>query len=343
MGLTRIAGLHPAEYEHPFDKAALDALEKTRGLELVVRKFHEYGIERVLRIRYTGSNLKVTRGSVPELWSAMQECCEVLDLRDQPDLYVQPGDQLQGASVGVGKPLVVVTTACVEALEPAELRFMLGREVGHIKSQHALYHDLGAVVPILAQLLGSATMGVGTLLGMGLEAALLKWMRMSDYTADRAGLLACQDVPAALRALAKVAGLPAQFYEGFDASEFVAQARDFEAFDGMYDRLVKFATLFWDEKPSWAVVRAHEFLKWVDTGGYRYVLARNTRLLGPQMPLPLPLPVPLPGQHTAFAAGVSFCPQCGNRIDAADTFCWRCGTRLVPDGTMPGATPTTGR
>lgn len=328
MGLTRIAGLHPAEYEHPFDKAALDALEKTRGLELVVRKFHEYGIERVLRIRHTGSNLKVTRGSVPELWNAMQECCNVLDLRDAPDLYVQPGDQLQGSSVGVGRPLVVVTVACVEALDPAEMRFMLGREVGHIKSQHALYHDLGSVLPIVADLLGSATMGVGTLLGMGLQAALLKWMRMSDYTADRAGLLACQDVKAATTALAKVAGLPQKYYEVFSNAEFVAQARDFESIDGMYDRLVKFATLFWEEKPSWAVVRAHEFLKWVDSGQYDQVLARKTRLRAPLPPLPPPLPM---ADQTLPLGRVSFCPQCGNRIEGADAYCWRCGTRLAPD------------
>jgi len=328
MELTRIPGLHPAEYEHPFDKAALDALEKTRGLELVVRKFHEYGIERVLRIRHTGSNLKVTPRSVPELWDAMQECCAVLDLRDAPDLYVEPGDILQGTSVGVGRPLVVVTTACVEALTPAELRFMLGREVGHIKSQHALYHDLGSVLPILADLLGSATMGVGTLLGMGLQAALLKWVRMSDYTADRAGLLACQDVPAATMALAKVAGLPQRLYETFDTNEWVAQARDFEAFDGMYDRLVKFATLFWDEKPSWAVVRAHEFLKWVESGQYHAVLGRQTRLAAPG-----PVAPNFPPQIHAMA-GVSYCPQCGNRIEGPATFCWRCGTRLIPDTVM---------
>jgi hypothetical protein len=196
------------------------------------------------------------------------------------------------------------------------------------------------VVPILAQLLGSATMGVGTLLGMGLEAALLKWMRMSDYTADRAGLLACQDVPAAIRALAKVAGLPSACYDAFDGAQFVAQARDFEAFDGMYDRLVKFATLFWDEKPSWAVVRAHEFLKWVDSGGYRDVLTRSTRLPAPHLPPPLPPPMPA---QIPFGANVSFCPQCGNRIDGPDAFCWRCGTRLVPEGTMPGTVPTPGR
>ncbi|HEU4557128.1 MAG TPA: M48 family metallopeptidase [Longimicrobium sp.] len=340
MELKRIPGLHPAEYEHPFDKAALDALEKTRGLELVVRKFHEYGIERVLRIRHTGSNLKVTRGSVPDLWDAMQECCAVLDLREAPDLYVKPGDQLQGQSVGVGKPLVVVTTACVEALEPAEMRFMLGREVGHIKSQHALYHDLGSVLPIVADLLGSATMGVGTLLGMGLQAALLKWMRMSDYTADRAGLLACQDVAAATSALAKVAGLPQRYYDSFNPAEFVAQARDFESIDGMYDWLVKFATLFWDDMPSWAVVRAHEFLKWVDSGQYDEVLERRTRL---QAPAPPPLPPPVADQTLPFGR-VSFCPQCGNRIEGTDTFCWRCGTRLKPPGpALQGAPPAPGR
>ena len=176
-------------------------------------------------------------------------------------------------------------------------------------------------------------MGVGTLLGMGLQAALLKWMRMSDYTADRAGLLACQDVPAAMSALAKVAGLPQPCYDTFQPGEFVAQARDFEAFDGMYDRLVKFATLFWDEKPSWAVVRAHEFLKWAESGQYDDVLARRTRLHIPPPPLPA-----LPEQTQPFG-GINFCPQCGNRIEGSAAFCWRCGTRLLPENTRIGAPP----
>ena len=48
-----IEGLYSKEYEHPFDKKALDALEGTPGLEILVRKFNQYWTDKVLKIQYT--------------------------------------------------------------------------------------------------------------------------------------------------------------------------------------------------------------------------------------------------------------------------------------------------
>ena len=59
MELTRIPGLHPAEYEHPFDKMALDALEmavpaRLRAGQQVAGAIHhpDHGGQ-YLAIRYT--------------------------------------------------------------------------------------------------------------------------------------------------------------------------------------------------------------------------------------------------------------------------------------------------
>ena len=84
MELTRISGLDPREYEHPFDRKALDALENTRGLDTLVRKFNELGVERAARVLYTGSNLKVTASSLPEVHEVLEECCDTLDLPQLP-------------------------------------------------------------------------------------------------------------------------------------------------------------------------------------------------------------------------------------------------------------------
>ena len=318
MELRRIERLDPREYEHPFDRKALDALEKTRGLESLVRKFNELGLERWARIVYTGSNLKVTSGGLPELYEVLEECCETLALPAVPELYLRPGDGLQGLTVGVTRPVVVLNTQAANAFTPAELRFVLGRELGHVKSQHALYHDMGMLLPVLSDMLGVTTLGLGSLLTAGLEMALWHWRRMSEFTADRAGLLACQDVSAAISALAKIAGLPPKYYDAFQAEDFVTQAREFEGFDGKYDRLLK---LLLREDHLWTMARASEFVRWTDTGHFRDIIERKTeiRQLSPAPP----------------AGVIGFCPQCGNRIDEPATFCWRCGIRLVPEAAAP--------
>ena len=200
--------LDPREYEHPLDKKALDALEKTKGLDTLVRKFYDLGLEEILRIQFTGSNLRVTSNSFPDLYELLEETCEILNLKKTPELYIQSGGRIQGLTTGVDNPIVVISTDCLDALTERELMFVLGREIGHIKSQHVLYHEMGFLLPVLGEAIGAATMGIGNLLTMGLQVALLHWVRMSEYTADRAGLLACQDITAATMALAKIAGLP---------------------------------------------------------------------------------------------------------------------------------------
>ncbi len=310
MELIRIPRLAPREYEHPFDRKALDALENTRGVETLVRKFNELGVERAARIIYTGSNLKVTPSSLPEVHDVLEACCDTLDLPDLPELYLRRMDAIQGATVGVNRPLVVLSTEAVELLAPAELRFVVGREVGHIKSQHMLYHQIGVLLPVLSEVLAAPTMGLGALLTAGIQMALVHWVRMSEFTADRAGLLASQDVAAATGALAKIAGLPPRYYDSFSLDDFVTQAREFEGLDGTYDRVLKFLVR---EDHLWTIARAHELLAWTDTGGYRDVLERRTE--------PKPLALPL--------QGVAFCTQCGARAEGPATFCSACGMRLA--------------
>ena len=50
MARRKLTGLRPQTYEHPLDAQALNALQKTSGLDTVVRKCNEWGFERLLRV-----------------------------------------------------------------------------------------------------------------------------------------------------------------------------------------------------------------------------------------------------------------------------------------------------
>ena len=62
-----LLGLKPQTYEHPLDRKTLDSLQKTGGLETLVRKVNEWGLERMLQVQLSGSHLKATEDSLPEL------------------------------------------------------------------------------------------------------------------------------------------------------------------------------------------------------------------------------------------------------------------------------------
>lgn len=310
--LVALPGLTAAMYEHPLDKQMLTTVKNTPGLPLLIKKLFEYGIERLLEVRYTGSNVKVNSRNVPMADAALRDAVRVLAIPAVPDLYCEPDYLVNGMTTGVTRPLIVTTSGAVDYLTAGELTSLVGHEVGHIKSEHVLYHMVATVFPVVGEILGSMTLGIGGLVSAGLQMALLNWVRASEFTADRAGLLACQDLDSAIRLLVKLAGLPRRSFEALDPQEFIAQARQFGQLDSdTLSRFFKFASVLNATHP-WTVMRASELLKWVESGEYQRVLngARATAA-----PAACPPVAVCPACRTALRPGHRFCPGCGRTVN----------------------------
>ena len=73
----------------------------------------------------------------------------------------------------------------------------------------------------------------------------------------------------------KLAGLPQKYYDRVNVDDFIAQARAFEAMDSdKLNWIAKWLSSAGQSHP-WTVLRANQFLTWVDDGGYEQVLARR--------------------------------------------------------------------
>lgn len=303
-------GLYPQAYEHPADAAALNALQHTAGVDTLVRKLSGWGLERMLRIQLTGSYLRVTSAAFPSLFETLQTAIERLDLPICPDLYIQDGDEINAYTAGVEHPVIVLNRGAIDRLEDDELLFVIAHEVGHIKSGHVLYYQIANIIPVLGNLLGEMTLGIGNFLSLGLQIALLHWQRTSELTADRAGLLACQSNDTAMRTLMKLAGMPDKCAGKVDPKHFASQALQFEMLDlNMVDRAAKYLSIYGQNHP-WTVLRGKELLTWIQTGGYDRVLTM------PHTPHP---PAPKLVKR--------FCDQCGVELQPADQFCRSCGNK----------------
>lgn len=266
---TRLLGLSNYDYEHPQDTAAMQALAKIPGIDKVVRKINEHGLDKLYRVVYTGSNIRVTPKNFPQLHHALVYVCETLDVPNIPDFYVQQGF-INAFTIGVEKPIVVIKSGCVSLLTYDELLFVLGHELAHIKSEHMLYHQMAQIFPFMSSLLGA----IGSLVGSGLQVALLNWYRKSEYTSDRGGLLACQNIDAAITAMMKIAGAPMRYYKGLNPADFLEQARDFEGMDDdKMNTMAKYLSIMFADHP-WTVMRASELDKWVRDGSYQRILQR---------------------------------------------------------------------
>ncbi len=308
-----LEGLHPLEYEHPFDAKALDALEKTPGLNTVVRQFSKHAIERFWTIQYTGSYLRATQETHPAIFAILDKVCMTINLPQRPDFYIRWDYSINSFTFGVEHPIIVVNSGAIDFLDEAELLWLLGHEVGHIKSRHVLYHQTAMFLPCLADFLGELTLNIGSLLSKPLEWALLQWSRMSEFTADRAGILACQDLNVAAGALMKMAEMPKKYSGGVPIESFLCQSRDFERLDyDILNKAVKFVSIVNSTHP-WTVMRAAELLRWVESGEYDKVVRRETMdRIGKQST----------GENQCS------CRVCGYRLEADASFCSWCGANL---------------
>src|ERR1700678_1136064 len=187
MAAITLEGLRPQVYEHPSDAAALNALTHTAGFEKLIQKLNAWGIERFLRVQLTGSYLRVSADSFSDLYQILASTRQRLDVPVEVDLYIAAGGEINAFTVGVEKPLIVLTSTAVEQLSPEELTFVIAHELGHIKSGHVLYYQIAEFLPLIAGVIGGITFGIGDLLSTGVQVALLHWKKMSEFTADRAG------------------------------------------------------------------------------------------------------------------------------------------------------------
>jgi len=127
----------------------------------------------------------------PELAEAVARCAKRLDIEAPLQVYVAQSDQINAFATGSRAPYTVVLyTGLLEALTPDEVAFVIGHELGHVKCGHTTWLTLIGH-------LGHQSFGRQGL-SVLLQIAFLQWMRGGVFSADRAGLVACGSLEAAL-------------------------------------------------------------------------------------------------------------------------------------------------
>lgn len=263
----RLINLNPKDYEHPFDKKALSAVGAVPVLPQAINSIMNLTSVNWQIITMCGNSFKITRDACPDLTRLGIEVFNTLDLDYKPDLYVQQDYYINAFTTGhKEKAFISLSSGAVDRLNDNELSFIIGHESGHIKSGHVLYHMMLAYITVLI----SRVPGSGAL-----KIPLRYWNRMSEFTADRAGLLACQDLDVALGTIMKMSGLPEKYYKTASVDGFMQQARDFAAtYSHGANNVMKVIEIL-DEDHPWTVVRASELIKWYESGEYQKVLDKS--------------------------------------------------------------------
>jgi Zn-dependent protease with chaperone function len=258
--------IDPRAWEHPADRAALGVLRQAGDLSRMGELLVGLTQERQMRLWHLGSAVRVSERQLRHLHDLSVDVCGILDVNPVPELFVMQQPLLNAGALGAKNPFIVLTSAAVSGLSDAETRAMIGHELGHIKSGHV---TLKTILALLMRLAAGAVGGaVPELVLRGLLIALMEWDRKSELSADRAGLLACQDLQAAQNLLLRTAG---GTLEGLDVEAFLSQAEEYEKSPDIVDSVYKLLQQAGQSHPMTAV-RARELGTWADQGAYRSIL-----------------------------------------------------------------------
>jgi Zn-dependent protease with chaperone function len=245
----------------------MSTLRTVPGVGDVLKTVNGLFNERAERLMAVASHVRVGPAQYPVIDRLREESAEVLDLPRVPNVYVAREPRAIAQTRGIDEPFIVLSTGLVEALDTEALRFMIGHEMGHVLSGHAVLLTLLDRLRRLQRSVAWVPLGV-----IGLRAviaALHEWQRKSELSCDRAGLLAGQDPQAALRAHLYLAG--ATDLSQIDIPSFLAQAKEYEEIDDIRDSVIKLLAVEHQTHP-FAVVRASQLQRWAASEEYRAIL-----------------------------------------------------------------------
>ena len=180
VALPQIAAV---SWEHPADRAALQAMRAVPGFDDVVRKVVGLlGGERGIRLLFQGNAVRCTPKQFPRAHQLLVEVCTTFDWPKMPELYVSQTPVFNAGAYGVDDPFIVLHSAALELLDDEELRVLIAHELGHVISGHALYHTIAAILFNVS--LAALPMLAGLAL---LPIKLAQWSDRHDVHQPRAG------------------------------------------------------------------------------------------------------------------------------------------------------------
>ena len=308
---VRFPGLSSGAFEHPADRAALEALRRTPGLDRLLKWMSGMRTERIIRIYYTGDSLRVSPRQCSRIYNDLREACSILDV-PEPDCYISQTPHPQALAFGLERHTLVLTTGLVDLLTDAERLAVMAHELGHIKAEHMLYRTMAVT---LAELMSEVTKGLplpANLLTNAMLLSLYAWFRRSEFTADRAGLLVVQDPDIVNSALLKMAGGSLRLADDLNVDEFVKQADVYEDMDEDFLSIFLKVGMISRQTHPFPALRAREIKEWSETEAYRRLLRGDYPRIETDA-----------GKRTCANCGAvvtnvtfQFCPECGHTLEA---------------------------
>ena len=185
------------------EQELFDALAGDELIARVASNIRESHEESANRRRLLANALRITEGIIPSLMERIEIVKRVLHLQSPVETYIynSPHHSASCMHFENGSIYLLISSGLYSKLTERELLFLVGHEFGHVVFQHHL-------LPARAILAQRGVCDAEQAL------SLMSWARRAEISADRVGLLCCQDLNVAAKALIKLScGLSEELVE----------------------------------------------------------------------------------------------------------------------------------
>jgi Zn-dependent protease with chaperone function len=268
-----LTDISSTSWEHPADRAALNALRKLPAFDEVLRKLFGLFGEKSVRLAFQANAVRCSPTQFSRVQRLYTEAAEVLDPKAVYPVYVSQTPTVNAGAYGMDKPFIIVNSGMLALLDDDELRFVLAHEIGHVMSGHVLYTTMMVILLQLAER-GFPIVGM---VARAILFALLEWYRKAELSADRAGALAVQDPEVGMRVMMKLAGGGPNTETNLP--EFIRQADEYRDGGDLADQVFKVLNLLGADHP-FPVLRVAELRDWYQSGDYDRILRGEYRRRG---------------------------------------------------------------
>ena len=268
MVKKKLLNIDFSQVMHEDDVALKEKLDSIPGFKKFITDTVCALREKYVGIEFAGNGLHVNKDSLPELYGLMIDTCETLGMKQIPEFSLMWYYGITMGTEGATSPKITAMSGAIDLLTEDEITFLIGHELGHQACGHKPYHMMleTLFMPLIKHIPGGETwISV-------VKLSLLNWYRMSDFTADRVGLLACQDINVALRTLIKMAGIPKKYYNNINIDAFIKQTAEFNKdTSGGVEKIISSISINAACSP-WTVNRAAKLLEWYNSGEYEKII-----------------------------------------------------------------------
>jgi Zn-dependent protease with chaperone function len=270
-----LTGITADAFTSDTDLWALDKLKKIPLLPILIQKFYEHGMDRWMYCMNMSQSVRCGPKQHKTMYNIMRECSAILDM-PEPELYVTCNPYPNAHTYGVERPYITLQSSIIDLLTEDQMYHLMGHELGHIKAGHVLYISVASVLWPLLEGLGRVTFGLGDVATVGLLLAYYEWFRQAEISADRAGLLVCQNLDDSIDVNLRLTGGKTRYADELSREAFMEQARAYQDANTFHDTMGKIVnflfvtSLYTHPMP---VHRVQQLERWVQSGAYDRILA----------------------------------------------------------------------